>query len=309
MTGSRGLWRRIAICATFATCCFLNTWIEFAQGKSDYLSRFDPLYAVAVPVIVLEIIITAALPGVWDSRRRQGARHWTLSAAFVAACLWPVSHRHALLRALPFDAGPFIRQWYFWPVALLLAMPAVAYAITHPRTSANVIRNTLAYAFVVAALIVIQAARHTLMRFPRSAYENGPLAKPQTNGIPPIRAVWIIFDEMSQTLAFTSRPSGLAMPNLDRLREVSLYATSARAPADATERSMPSLLLGQTAVSIEQTKPGEWIIHAAANPAGFPLSKAKTIFDTAQEAGFNTAVVGWYLPYCRLIGHSLTQCD
>jgi hypothetical protein len=32
------------------------------------------------------------------------------------------------------------------------------------------------------------------------------------------------------------------------------------------------------------------------------------VFDDAREQGFNTAVVAWAVPYCRVIGHSLTGC-
>lgn len=37
-------------------------------------------------------------------------------------------------------------------------------------------------------------------------------------------------------------------------------------------------------------------------------SEEPNVFSLAQEAGYNTALIGWYHPYCRVIGKNLTRC-
>ena len=56
---------------------------------------------------------------------------------------------------------------------------------------------------------------------------------------PRVRVVWILFDELSQAVAFNQRPPGLALPNLDRLRDESFHADAAESPADSTLVSFP----------------------------------------------------------------------
>jgi type I phosphodiesterase/nucleotide pyrophosphatase len=38
------------------------------------------------------------------------------------------------------------------------------------------------------------------------------------------------------------------------------------------------------------------------------LSQQKTIFHQARQEGFNTAIVGYFLPYCAILGPALSQC-
>jgi hypothetical protein len=42
--------------------------------------------------------------------------------------------------------------------------------------------------------------------------------------------------------------------------------------------------------------------------AAVPWSTQPNIFSRAREAGLNTALVGWYHPYCRILGSNLSKC-
>ena len=57
--------RRFLICLAFATWCFLNTWVEYAEGGIAYFARQDPIEAVVVPVICLEILLALGMFAVW----------------------------------------------------------------------------------------------------------------------------------------------------------------------------------------------------------------------------------------------------
>ena len=59
------------------------------------------------------------------------------------------------------------------------------------------------------------------------------------------RVLWLIFDELSEEVAFASRPKNFSLPNFDRLRAESLLATNAFPPAAHTTQSIPALLTGR----------------------------------------------------------------
>lgn len=122
------------------------------------------------------------------------------------------------------------------------------------------------------------------------------------------RVLWLIFDEMGESQTFDERPAGLELPELDRLRGASLFASNAFPPAGHTSQSIPALLTGRLVSAVRPSGPGELSVtfDGAETPAGW--STLPDVFTGARARGFNTALVGWYHPYCRVIGDRLTSC-
>ena len=58
-----------------------------------------------------------------------------------------------------------------------------------------------------------------------------------------------------------TRPAGLELPELDRLRRESLYADAARPPAGTTEVSMPALITGRPVVAVVPVSPNDARAH------------------------------------------------
>jgi Sulfatase len=133
-----------------------------------------------------------------------------------------------------------------------------------------------------------------------------PLLTAATNDRP--RVVWLIFDEMSEYQAFARRPASLKLPNFDRLRFESLAATNAFPPAGHTTQSMPALLGGKLIAAARPSAPDELMLQFPDVPALIKWSSAPDIFTAARAAGFNSALVGWFHPYCRIKGSELTSC-
>ncbi len=128
-------------------------------------------------------------------------------------------------------------------------------------------------------------------------------AKPQSP-----RIVWMIFDELDQRLAFAQRPQSLQMPEMDRFRAEALSATNAYPPAYQTLLSMPALITGKLVSRARPVSPDELLLFFGEEPEPVGWSKAPTLFSQARELGYNTALTGYYHPYGRVIGNSLTVC-
>lgn len=292
-----------------ATWCFADTWVEYAEGNVTYFARHDPVRAVVFPVIALEAILTLALLAGWEfCRRKRMSRSPALHLLFLAICLPPCGIASvAILRAAPFDLAPLVQARWFWPAAFLVGAAPLAWVCLRPIRASRMVRSALLYSWPVLILVLAQAIRVSLL-FPASAYTDGVLAarlSPHTGGI---RVVWIVFDELSQAVAFGDRPSGLALPNLDRLKSESVYASAAESPATGTELAMPSLILGERVVEAHTAGPGELRIALQSRTDSVSWSSLPNIFDTARQLGVNTAAVGWFHPYGRVLNRSLTKC-
>jgi len=133
-------------------------------------------------------------------------------------------------------------------------------------------------------------------------------ARPAAGRSPASRVVWLLFDEFDQHLAFDERPTGLQLSELDRLRSESLVANRVLQTANATVIAVPSLLSGQ---AFELTQPMDaqtlWVKQAGSE-ALWDWRDQPNVFQEARRSGANTSLVGWQLPYCRLIGDSLVHC-
>ncbi len=136
-----------------------------------------------------------------------------------------------------------------------------------------------------------------------------PAATLPTPRFPAVRILWLVFDEMDQHVAFEGRPATVELPEIDRFRREAIYATKTRSPARWTEQSMPALITGKLVSKAEVANPNELMITFQGATKPVPWSLVPNVFSKAREAGVNTALVGWYHPYCRILGGSLTSCS
>ena len=178
------------------------------------------------------------------------------------------------------------------PAVLAAAVVPLGFALLRPCTASRLIRSLFLYSWPVLVVVFIQAGRETLFKYAPSSYRDRALAAPTRSEAIGVRVVWVIFDELSQSITFGKRPAGVALPNLDRLRDESFYATSARAPADSTEISMPSLILGEEVVSAIPEGPVSLRLLWRSSADAFEWSAASNVFDDARQLGFDTALGG-----------------
>jgi hypothetical protein len=300
--------RRLAVCAAFSTWCFFNTWVRLAEGGFLYFARYDPFTAVVAPTLGWELLVTLAMWGTWEyCRRLPPQRAQMFQRVFLALCVVPVGiGAVATVKLSPVNLEPMIRSRWFWPVAGVLILALAGFVFRRAHAASHFMREVFLYSTPLLAFTLFQAARVSLVPFPRADYADGPLA-PRFSAAPSkTRVVWIIFDELGEAITFENRPPGLDLPNFDRLRTESFHASAADAPAGFTLISIPSLLLGQL-VEVTSQGPADLEIQMAGRPKA-SWSSLPNVFDAARGLGFNTALAGWYHPYGRLLNHSLSEC-
>ena len=122
------------------------------------------------------------------------------------------------------------------------------------------------------------------------------------------RVVWLVLEELDQRITFEARPTGLELPELDRLRRESLYADAARPPAGTSEVSMPALITGRPVVAVTPVSPHDLELTFSDGKAA-RWSAHPNVFARARAMGYDTAVIGWHLPYPRVLGSSLGLAD
>lgn len=116
--------------------------------------------------------------------------------------------------------------------------------------------------------------------------------------------VWLVLDELDQRIGFEARPPEIGMPELSRLYNESFHATNAFPPGGSTTYSMPALTLGREVRGADPI---------SANDLGFNgtkrWSESETVFTSARQLGFSTALLGWFHPYSRILRGQVDRCE
>ena len=123
------------------------------------------------------------------------------------------------------------------------------------------------------------------------------------------RVLWVVYDEMDQRTTFDQRPTDLQLPAFDRLRAESFSTSSALPPADHTHQSMPSFLTGLRVEDARLVGRNQLRLQVQGRPDPFEWRGADTIFASARALGVNTGLAGFFLPYCAMLGDSVTTCE
>lgn len=85
-------------------------------------------------------------------------------------------------------------------------------------------------------------------------------------------------------------------------------AAKATSPSRSTLVSIPSLLMGRQVLAARESAASQLLIRVEGETGVRPLRSEDAIFHQARKEGFNSAVAGWYHPYCRLFGPDLSEC-
>ncbi len=123
------------------------------------------------------------------------------------------------------------------------------------------------------------------------------------------RIVWIILDELSFDQLYGHRYPGLQLPNFDALAAQSVLFTHAASAAEYTRQAIPSMLTGLPLSGTQPGADGQTVtLSVRGTHQKLLFNPTDTVFGDAQRGGLQTAVAGWYEPYCRLLPGVLNRC-
>jgi arylsulfatase A-like enzyme len=120
--------------------------------------------------------------------------------------------------------------------------------------------------------------------------------------------VWIIFDELSYDQVFEHRARDLNLPNFDALRAQSTLFTDTQPAGYHTVKIVPSLLTGKIVDGIRYNFHNHLWVHHESESGWQPIDGTQTVFADAEQAGWRTAAVGWYNPYCSIYSDAIQNC-
>lgn len=291
------LQRRLAIASSFATLCFINCWTNVAQGQYFYFLRQHPWNGTLFAALLAQISIVIAILAVWPLIRKTALSDWWILIAATVPLAYSV---RTLAEWLPFDVYTFRYGPLFWPFALGCGLPVGYLIVRYPEHASRFVRQVLLYAWPVLILVYANAGWQMWIRTSSAEFHDGQLARRvqsdgRANEDRP-RVLWIVFDEMS-------RPATERSAVFRQFSEHGFRALHAQSPAGSTEYSMPSLIQGRIVASTKRMGP-----HTITLDHEGTFGRIPNLFDTARQMGRNTALAGWYHPYCRILNPSLNGC-
>lgn len=294
--------RDLLIALSLSNFCFLRIWNELFNGKLVYYAPLPPTHQLLGVVLNVLLLALVFWTGAQLARRSQRPALLRVARwAFLVVVL--ANLRVFYLILLTWGRWGWVAGF---PGLLLLA--AALYLIA--RWEARVAHGLAVLLLIASPFIAVTFYQDVALalRVGRMSFADPPPPSllPAKPGAP--RIVWLIFDELDQRLVFDERPASVHLPEFDRLRAQSLSAAHAFTPARATEMAMPALLSGRLVSKAEPRGTSELMITYGDSPPPLPWSRQPSVFSAARELGFNTALVGWYHPYCRVIGASLNSC-
>ena len=304
------MFRDAAIALSLANLCFVKVWSKLLSSANSYFGEFPIVYAS----IILDVLLLAALfwAAITFARRSGNALTMTLARwAFLLALLTALNGILTLVITFsPYNLPSLMGRTELSITGFVLTGLAVFtlawWRDIIIRTAPKIILALLPFVLLTFSQSIWRLASFT----PVVAAAHQPASEATAPGKTPAkRVLWLIFDEMDQRMSFAERPKTVHLPELDRLRSQSLYATNAYPPAPLTYISMPALITGRLVAKVTPVSSSELMINFAGEGQSVGWSTQPGIFSEARQSGFNTGLVGWCHPYCDVIGSGLTTCD
>lgn len=304
----------LAVALSLTNLAFLRVWSEIlTYSRTDsYLMKVPPpppvYYAAIADVLAGALLLWAAV----TIFRRYAPPSWFgwVQIAFLASLVLPLNAIREILSV----QFPYLRSPVFDIVGsrgvLLIACVlgvAVVWLVARYHRSASRVAAVVAFFWPLVPLTFGQSIWKAL-HYDTSEYQV-KLAPPIPNARELPRILWVICDEWDYSLTFEDRDPTLLLPQIDRLRGETLFASNAHPPGPATPISIPGYVTGRLVKDITYRGPRRLELRYRDADRPVFLDQEPTIFGRVRAMGLNAAVVGWFHPYCRLFGNDLVSCD
>jgi len=302
--------RDAAVSLSLANICFVKVWAKTLSSAGAYFNEFPIAYAG----IILDVILLAALffLAIRSVRLTRNALLMKLACwSFLLAVITALNGVALLIVTLSgINFSTLLGRNVAYSSALGFTALAVLAAILARQKIIRIAPRALLMSLPFVLVTFSQAVWNLTQNGGVVHAANVPLAAARlTKTKLTTRVLWIIFDEMDQRMSFGERPASLEMPELDRLRNESVYAVNAYPPAPTTYMSLPALITGKLVANVAPTRPDELMVRFDGEQSAVGWSTQPNVFSEARQSGFKTGLAGWCHPYCEVIGSSLSRCE
>jgi uncharacterized protein YhhL (DUF1145 family) len=301
-------WRDPLTALSLANLLLLPVWQVLLIGhRHPYMDKHAPARPYFVAAVAVMLVLAAGLWLAWRLAGRFGRRGMVLArTAFVVSLIGPLHFLNQQTIGLQgAKMQHLLPGGLFWTLAVTAGVALIVIA------SRSLVAAWARKAVLLLLPLVPMTTGQALWHAARYSPLVGQLPQPApvlTHQQAPFRMVWIIFDEFDQRLAFDQRPAGLALPELDRWRQREFMATNAYPPAAMTLLAMPALFTGLPVTAAVPANAADLALTVAGRPDTSLWSQQKSVFRRLRAAGGDSALVGWYHPYGRVLGADLTTC-
>ena len=236
-----------------------------------------------------------------------------LEAPFVLLCVMGIGHLvHLHLSRYPPLWNAVAARWFSvgvtavdgWFIVAILCGLLVAGVFNRWPWAWAVVKPFMCGGAAVVWVACAMALIHPAGPLPQGQ-SAGPQVRPAREIGPGNPVVWIVLDEWDYDLTYR-RKDRKAFPEFERLRKQAVFFDDVRAAGKITLVAIPGLLMGRTVRDYRAVNPSAARFVSVGTAGTFP--GPPTIFDTASQFGYQSHIVGWYHPYCRIFGAQVASC-
>lgn len=303
--------KNLLVCFSLGNLCFLRRWydLEHLQERAMNYYRVAPEnYSLLIATIASSCLLSLAFYAAWRwSQWRPSAFKTRLAhCGFLLALMFPLESVRLYWNT---EGGSYdlATNIVILCIEAVLGAGVVLAAMGNPR----MVRAAQRIALLLTLLIPSLVLDFTWGRpgaEPASAYLAKPPAAALAHSGEVHRVVWLLFDEFDQRLAFDLREPKVALPELDRLRAESFTASQAQQTAGWTTLAVPSLISGKLFERADLVDAATLRVYPEGSKTGVSWREEPNVFRRARAAGFNSALIGWHHPYCRVMGDDVVKC-
>lgn len=292
--------RDLLVCLSLANLSLMETWRRLAFANQFLLPRWSwrDMLASGIVLIVLAGIFSLFI---WLGRRTPLRRiafdRWIFLLPLVVFL-------NLLRNQFPNGTSRLIRDPNLSAYLAILAIAMAWLLVRHQRWLGKAAEITALCCLPFLPIAFLQAS-WMVIHEPPVAH---PAGRIHSASLAPTRLVWIIYDEADwRYIDPLTRPAGLQLPALDRMMAESLWADNAIQSGIQTASAIPSLLYGQPLEVGLYNRTG-YLLRADDSLQRVDWLKESNIFSWARSQGWDETIVGWYLPYCRVLAPVLSDC-
>ncbi len=290
------MFRDILISLSFANICLGNIWLRFFY-RSKFCMKYFPTANSFLALILNEVLFTLIIWGsLWLIRRFKNKI--VVVVVKILVCLFVLTFISAIANSFPEIINKKIFNLVFLAVIIILLWRR------------SMVKTTMIFILVLApfALIILGQSVQGVLNKDNEIQLPIISRKIMNPNYNTPRVLWLIFDEMDQRIAFIDRPKNIELLEFDRLKRESLFAENAYPPGRSTTRSIPALINGKLISRTERFSSDILKVTFEGSNHEENWGNQPNVFSRAKKMGVNTALIGEYLPYSRLIGQDLDYC-